>query len=57
VRVEAADDLVERLIATPKENIHRYQAKLACLKRRQRFISWNESDAFAHELIMVSTAF
>ena len=53
VRVEAADDLVERLIATPKENINRYQAKLACLKRRQRFISWDESDAFAHELIML----
>ena len=53
VYVDAADDLVERLIATSKENIHRYQAKLAYLKRRQRYISWNESDAFAHELIML----
>jgi hypothetical protein len=53
VRVDVADDLIEQLIATPKENIHRYKAKLACLKRRQRFISRNESDAFSHELIMV----
>jgi hypothetical protein len=53
VRVDAADDLIERLIATPKENIHRFKAKLADLKRRRRFISWNESAAFAHELEML----
>ena len=53
VHIDAADDLIERLIATPKENIQRYKAKLAGLKRRQRFISWNESAAFAHELVML----
>ncbi len=53
VRVDAAEDLIERLIATPKENIQRYKAKLAGLKRRQRFISWNESVFFAHELQML----
>jgi hypothetical protein len=53
VRVDVADDLVERLISNPKENTRRCKAKLADLKRRQRFISWDESAAFAHELIMV----
>jgi hypothetical protein len=52
-RVDVVDDLVERLIATPKENIQRYKEKLADLKRRQRFISWKESAAFAHELEML----
>jgi hypothetical protein len=52
-RVEVVDDLVERLIATPKENIQRYKEKLSELKRRQRFISWKESAAFAHELEML----
>lgn len=53
VRVEAADDLVERLIATPQGNIQRFKAKLADLKRRQRFISWKESASFAYELEML----
>lgn len=51
IHVDEADDLIERMIATPPKNIQRYNAKLARLKRRQRFISWNESGAFAHELI------
>jgi len=53
VRDDVADDLIERMIATPKENIQRYKAKLAGLKHRRRFISWNESAAFAHELVML----
>jgi Family of unknown function (DUF6880) len=53
VRIDAADDMVERLIATPNENIRRYKAKLADLKRGRRFIPWNESAAFAHELEML----
>ena len=52
-RVEVVDNLVERLIATPKENIQRYKEKLAELKHRQYFISWRESAAFAHELEML----
>ncbi len=52
-RVEVVDDLVERLIATPKENIQRYKEKLAELKHRQYFISWRESAAFVHELEML----
>ena len=50
---DAADDLVERMLATPKENIQRFKAKLAGLKRRQRFISWKESASFAYELKML----
>lgn len=50
VHTETAEDLIERMIATPKENIRRFKAKLAGLKRRRRFISWRESGAFAHKL-------
>jgi len=52
-RVDAADDLVKRLIATPKENIRRYKTKLTALNRRARFISWRESAAFAQEPMML----
>ncbi len=47
---EAADDLVERMIAAPKENIKRFKAKLSGLKRMRRFIRWGESAGFAREL-------
>lgn len=53
VRVDVADDLIERIIATPKENIQGFEAKLADLKRRKHFISWKESAAFAYELEML----
>lgn len=52
-RIDAADQLVQRLIATPKENLRRYKQKLASLKRRRRFISWRESADFANELEML----
>lgn len=47
---EAADDLVNRLIASPEENIQRFKAKLSRLKRLRRFIHWEESTKFAREL-------
>lgn len=47
---KAADDLLERMVATPKENIKRFKAKLSGLKRMRRFIRWGESAGFAHEL-------
>jgi DNA-binding SARP family transcriptional activator len=46
----AADDLVERMIATPKENIYRFKSKLAGILRSQRFVSGKESAGFAREL-------
>lgn len=48
--IDAADELIQRLIATPKENLRRYKQKLAGLKRRRRFILWRESADFANEL-------
>lgn len=47
---EKADDLVERMIASPQENIRRFKAKLSGLKRSRRFIPWGESAYFAREL-------
>lgn len=49
-RDDAADDLVERMIATPKANIQRFKLKLASLKRSRRFVRWGESAGFAREL-------
>lgn len=50
-RDDAADDLVERMIATPWENIERFRKRLAGIKRSRRFIRWGESAAFARELL------
>ncbi len=50
---EAADDRVERMIATPKENIKRFKAKLSGLKRIRRLIRWGESAGFARELVAI----
>jgi hypothetical protein len=50
---DEADDLIEQLIATPKENVQRFKKKLSGLKRRKRFISWRESAGFARELSML----
>lgn len=49
-RDERAEDLIERMIATPQENIERFKRKLARIKRSRRFIRWGESAAFACEL-------
>ncbi len=49
-RDELANDLLERLVATPSENVQRFKAKLADLKQSQRFVSWRESAGFAREL-------
>ncbi len=53
VQSDAADDLVERLMASPKENIQRFKKKLSSLKRSRRFIDWRESSGFARELEML----
>jgi len=53
VHSDEADDLIEQLIATPKENVQRFKKKLSGLKRRKRFISWRESAGFARELEML----
>jgi hypothetical protein len=43
-------DYLGQLVASPQENVRRFKAKLAALKRRRRFIDWAESTAYAHEL-------
>ena len=53
IHSDEADDLIEQLIATPKENIQRFKKKLSGLKRRRRFIGWRESAGFARELEML----
>jgi hypothetical protein len=49
-RDEFADDLVERLIATPQDNIGRFRAKLSALQQGRPFIDWRQSADFAREL-------
>ncbi len=53
VHSDEADDLIERLIATPKENVQRFKKKLFSLKRSKRFIDWRGAAGFARELEML----
>ena len=53
VHSDEVDDLIEQLIATPKENVQRFKKKLTGLKRRKRFIDWRESAGFSRELEML----
>ncbi|MBF0280565.1 MAG: hypothetical protein HQM13_22400 [SAR324 cluster bacterium] len=48
--IDEASNLVERLIASPKENVSRFKKRLSALKRRTRFIHWGQSRDFAREL-------
>ena len=50
---DEADDLIEQLIATPKENVQRFKKKLAALKHSRRFIDWRGSASFVRELEML----
>ncbi|MDQ6964179.1 MAG: hypothetical protein Q9M13_04580 [Mariprofundales bacterium] len=43
-------DLIEQMVATPKESMQRFNKKLAALKYSRRFITWRESAGFAREL-------
>ena len=53
VHSDDADDLIERLIATSKENVQRFKRKLANLKRSNRFVDWRGAAGFARELGML----
>ncbi len=50
---DEADDLIERLIALPKENVQRFRKKLSRLKQSGRFIDWHGTAGFARELEML----
>ncbi len=47
---DAADDMVDRLIATPQENTVRFKEKLSYLKLSRYFVDWRESLSFSREL-------
>ena len=47
-RNDAVHEVVERMLATPNENIKRFKTKLARLKRGRRFVSWREVADLAH---------
>lgn len=53
VHSDEADDLIEQLIATPKENFQRFKKKLSGLKHSRRFIDWRGASSFARELEML----
>ncbi len=50
VHSDEADDLIEQMIATPKENVQRFKQKLSDLKHSRRFIDWRGASGFAREL-------
>ena len=49
-RNDEVADLVERLAAAPEENIKRFKARLAGLKRAKRFVHRRGSYVFARQL-------
>ncbi len=53
VHSDEAEDLIEQLIATPKENIQRFKQKLSRLKHSRRCINWRGSASFSRELEML----
>lgn len=50
IQSDAADDMVDRLIATPQENTVRFREKLSSLKQSRYFVNWRESLSFSREL-------
>ena len=50
IQSDTADDMVDRLIATPQENTVRFKEKLSSLKQSRYFIDWRESLSFSREL-------
>ena len=50
---DEADDLIDQLIATPKENVQRFKKKLSGLKNSRRFIDWRGAASFSRELEML----
>lgn len=53
MRSDEANDLIEQLIATPKENVQRFKKKLSGLKQARRFVDWRGASGFTRELEML----
>ncbi|MEA1871110.1 MAG: hypothetical protein U9N00_02820 [Candidatus Bipolaricaulota bacterium] len=49
-RIDEAAEVVERLLATPEENVKRFKRRLAGLKRGRKFVDWREAPNFARKL-------
>ncbi len=50
VHSDTADDLIERLTATPAEKMKKFKTKLSGLKRARRFIDWRGTGGLAKKL-------
>lgn len=48
--IDAVDQMVERLIASPSENLEKIKKRLASLKRSKRFVRWGASSNLARDL-------
>ena len=53
IHSDEADDLIEQLISTSKENVQRFKKKLSGLNHSRRFIDWKGAARFARELEML----
>ncbi|PIE20727.1 MAG: hypothetical protein CSA61_00765 [Neptuniibacter caesariensis] len=53
IHSDEADDVIEQLIATPKESVQRFKNKLSSLKRSRRFVDWRRVAGFSRELEMM----
>ncbi len=53
IHSDEADNLVERLTATPAENVRRFKKNLTRLKHSRRVIDWRGSAGFSRELEML----
>jgi hypothetical protein len=53
VHSDDADDLIEQLVATPRENVQRFKKKLSSLRHSRRFVDWREAAGFGRELEML----
>jgi len=53
IHSDEVDNLVERLTATPAENVRRFKKNLSRMKHSRRFIDWRGSAGFSRELEML----
>lgn len=51
--LDQVDDRINRMIATPKQNISQVKKKIASLKRSTKFIDWRHSSDFADSLSLL----
>ncbi len=53
VHSDEADELIEQLVATPRENVQRFKKKLSSLRHSRHFIDWRGAAGFGRELEML----